>query len=334
MISVILPVYNSAPWIGRCVESILAQTFRDFELIIVDDGSTDETPLLLEQFARADQRTRLIREEHRGVTGAFNRGLEEARGEFIARMDADDEMLPQRLEKQIDFLGKNPGTGVVSCLVQHGGHPEMQKGYSVYIDWINTLITPDQIALNRFVEAPVANPSVLFRRALAEQLGSYRHGNFPEDYELWLRWMDAGVRIAKVPEVLLTWNDPPTRLSRTDDRYSDEAFQRAKAGYLAKFIRENLGGRKLWLCGAGRITRQKSALLVAENLPVGGYVDVDPKKIGKQYAGFPVVGIDGIPGKETAYVVSYVANRGAREDIREMLLEKGFAEGADFILAG
>ncbi len=316
------------------MQSILAQTYRDFELIIVDDGSTDETPLLLERLAQSDPRIRLIRKVHSGVTDTFNRGLQEAWGTFIARMDADDEMLPQRLEKQLDFLEKNPGIGVASCLVQHGGDPQAQEGYGVYISWINTLVTPEQIALNRFVEAPVANPSVMFRKTLSDQLGSYLHGDFPEDYELWLRWMKAGVQIAKVPEVLLTWNDPPTRLSRTDDRYSDDAFQRAKVYYLREFLSEQLRGRKLWLCGAGRITRRKSALLLAEKLPVGGYVDVDPKKIGKQYDGLPVVGVEGIPPKETAYVISYVANRGAREDIRKMLREKGFAEGADFILAG
>lgn len=335
-VSILLPVFNAASTIEAAVRSCLSQSFTDFELIVIDDGSTDETPAILKQLAANDPRMQILSLPHAGVANAFNEGIKSAKGKFIARMDADDEMFPERIEKQIAFLEQHPEIGVVSCLVQHGGDPEKQEGYATHIHWINSLISPEAIALNRFIESPVCNPSVLFRAELVNKYGACREGNFPEDYEMWLRWMDNGVCFQKIPEVLFTWNDLPGRLTRNDPRYSAEAFERAKTGYLAEFITDQnmRKDRPLFLCGAGRITRKKSAFLVASGLEIGGYVDIDPGKIGRNYNGIPVIGLEQLPPKEKAYVVSYVSNRGAREDIRKILSGKGFTEGADFVMAG
>src|SRR6185436_16591977 len=108
---------------------------------------------------------------------------------------------------------ENRPIGLVGCLVEFGGDRSASEGYALHVDWINALTTPDEIALNRFVESPLAHPSVMFRRELVEKHGGYRAGDFPEDYELWLRWMEAGARMGKVPRVLLTWQDGPGRLS-------------------------------------------------------------------------------------------------------------------------
>lgn len=335
-VSIILPVYNAAPSIKAAINSCLAQTFSDFELIIIDDGSTDDTLSILKKLASNDNRIKIISNPHKGIVESLNLGILESKGNFIARMDADDEMFPQRIEKQIEFLKNNPSIGLVSCLVEHGGDSKSQEGCALHVNWINSIITSEEIELNRFVESPIAHPSVLFRKEICDQHGSYRDGNFPEDYELWLRWMDEGIKIAKLPEILLRWNDLPKRLSRTDARYSNEAFQRIKAGYLAEFITEQIksNGRKLWLCGAGRITRQKSAFLIASGLEIGGFVDVDPNKIGKVLNGFPVISLEELPNKKESYVVSYVGNRGAREDIRRDLKIRGLVEGMDFVMAG
>lgn len=341
-VSIILPVYNGASTINDAVDSCLAQTFPDFELIIIDDGSTDETSSILKKLSSQDNRIKIISNSHRGIVESLNHGIQTVSSGLnqkeilIARMDADDELFPQRIEKQVEFLKNNPEIGLVSSLVEHGGDAKSQEGYALHVNWINSIITSEEIELNRFVESPLAHPSVMFRKEICERLGNYRDGNFPEDYELWLRWMDAGIKMGKVPEVLLRWNDLPKRLSRTDGRYSNEAFQKIKAGYLAEFITEQIksSGRKLWLCGAGRITRQKSAFLIASGLEIGGFVDVDLNKIGKVLNGFPVISLEELPKKKEAYVVSYVGNRGAREEIRRDLKIRGFEEGLDFVMAG
>ena len=333
-VSVILPVYNSEAHVEIAVKSVLSQSFPDFELVAVDDGSTDNTSFLLKKFAEKDSRVQVITLAHAGVARAMNAGMEAATGKYIARMDADDVMHELRLEKQIEFLEANENIGVVSSLVKHGGDASAQEGYRLHVEWLNTLIMHEEIFRNRFVDSPVANPSVMFRRELVEKFGGNCDGNFPEDYEMWLRWMDHGVRFEKIPEVLLTWNDPPTRLTRNDERYSPENFNRIKAGYLARHVRAQLRDREVWLCGAGRVTRKRSDFFLEEKIPVAGYIDIDKSKAGKFQNHLPVISVEGIPPKEKSFIVSFVASRGAREEIRKWLRENKFEEGRDFVLAG
>lgn len=335
MISIVLPVYNSEQTIAAAIQSCLGQSYTDLELIVVNDGSNDRTLAIANEFAGTDQRVRVIDGAHAGVTAAFNTGLSAAHGTYIARMDADDVMHADKIAKQVQFLDRHPAVGVVSCLVQHGGNRETQEGYARHIDWINSLITHEQMALNRFIDSPVCNPSVMFRRELVAQHGAAREGDFPEDYELWLRWMDAGVRFEKIPEILFTWNDLPSRLTRNDKRYSPAAFERAKIAYLVNFIRwNNPAGRPVYVCGGGRITRRKSRLLIESGLAIGAYVDIDPARVGSGFEGIPVIGLDDLPERASAYVVNFVSVRGAREELHRLLERKHFREGPDFISAG
>jgi glycosyltransferase involved in cell wall biosynthesis len=225
----LMPLFNAEATAEAAIQSIVEQTYTDWELLAVDDGSTDGTLDLLSAWATRDKRIRVCRRPHGGIVSTLNAGLELATGTFIARMDADDVPLTDRFEKQLDFLNRHPDIGVVGCRVTFGGDASSGAGYATHVDWVNALINPEDLSLNRFVEAPVAHPSVLFRADLPRRYGGYRDGDFPEDYEPWLRWMDAGVRLGKLPEPLLIWKDPPTRLSRNHARYSVDAFYRLKA---------------------------------------------------------------------------------------------------------
>ena len=192
------------------------------------------------------------------------------------------------------------------------------------------------MAVNRFVEQPVVNPSVLFRRELVARHGGYRDGDFPEDYELWLRWLDAGVRLAKVPRVLLTWHDAPTRLTRTDARYAPDAFFRVKAEWIARELARSGEGRDVWVWGAGRHTRKRAAGLERWGVRIAGYIDVDVKKTGRGIGGtgLPVIGERELPAPGKSVVLSYVTTRGARDYNRARLRERGYVEGHDFWMAG
>jgi cellulose synthase/poly-beta-1,6-N-acetylglucosamine synthase-like glycosyltransferase len=263
---------------------------------------------------------------------ALHAGLATARGELIARMDADDVAHPERLTAQCAFLDSEPALGLVGSLVDFGGDGAAQAGYALHVAWLNQLVTPEAIALNRFVESPLAHPSVMFRRELPIHHGSYRTGDFPEDYELWLRWLDAGVRMAKVPRVLLTWHDAPTRLSRSDSRYSPEAFFRTKAPWIARELARTAPDRPLWIWGAGRPTRQRARELELHGRRIAGYVDIDPKKATPALGGHgpAVVAPERIPPE--AFVLGYVSSRGARELIRAALVTSGRIEGRDFLM--
>lgn len=335
-ISVVMPVFNAAATVGRAVRSVRAQTREDWELIVVDDGSDDETAEAVAAAAGGDGRVKVLRRGREGIAAALNAGIAAARGEFLARMDADDEMYPERLDAQAGFLEEkgNAGVGLVSCLVEFGGDRVANAGYALHVDWINGLVTPEEIALNRFVESPLAHPSVMFRRACVERSGGYRAGDFPEDYELWLRWMEAGERMAKVPRVLLRWNDSAGRASRVEARYAEDAFYRVKAEYVARELARVGGGREVWVWGAGRPTRKRAGELEKWGVRIAGYVDVDPKKWTRSIGGtgVAVVGPEAMKGPGEIFVLGYVSARGARELIRGELKGRRFEEGTDFLM--
>jgi glycosyltransferase involved in cell wall biosynthesis len=263
---------------------------------------------------------------------ALNRGLQACRGEFIARLDADDEMRPSRLAAQVLALREQAGWGLVSCRVEFGGDARAQAGYADHVRWLNEQIQPAQLRLARFVESPMAHPSVMWRRAISDAHGAYRDGDFPEDYELWLRWFEAGVEMGKVAAALLVWHDSPGRLSRVDSRYRPEAFFRLKAAFMARELVRTAGGRAVWIAGAGRPTRRRAAELETHGVTIAGYLDVDPRKIGQRIEGRPVVGPGELPDQAAAVVLSYVGNRGARDKVRRLLAAQGRAEGRDFWL--
>ncbi|MGL5891786.1 MAG: glycosyltransferase family 2 protein [Bacteroidia bacterium] len=334
-VSVLMPGYNAEASLLQALNSIRVQTFADLEILIWNDGSDDRSAEILDAAALSDERIRLFGTANNfGIVHALNGLIAEARAPLLARMDADDVMHPQRIEKQFEMMQLQPQCGLVSCIVAHGGNEISQKGYAEHITWLNTLRTPEEIKLNRFVESPLAHPSVMFRAELVTQLGGYRKGDFPEDYELWLRWLNAGVEMRKAEEKLLIWNDPPNRLSRISAYCSPDAFSRIKAVYLATEINRIAASRAIWLCGAGRITRRRSNYLLQQGISIAGYIDVNPELNGKTAGGFPVIAPQQIPPPENCIVVSYISNRGARTEIARMLEEKGFVNGKDYILAG
>jgi glycosyltransferase involved in cell wall biosynthesis len=333
-VSVLLPVYNSESTLSEAIDSILSQTFEDFEFIAVDDGSSDNSADILNRYVKIDPRVKVISIPHQGIVPALNMGLQEVNGTFIVRMDADDHSHPERLQQQVQYLKNNNDIGLVSCLVDFLGDTKSQAGYYRYVKWINRQISQHDISLNQFVESPIAHPTVMFRKELISEYGTYRNGDFPEDYELWLRWLSKGVKMAKIPETLLSWRDLPDRLSRTDQRYRFEAFYKIKAIYLASWLKENnIHHPDVMIWGAGRTTRKRADILKNYGINITAWIDIDPNKIGYEVAGIPVIAKEDIPDRDSVFVLGYVGRHGARKDILKYLESKNFTPGKDVIFA-
>ncbi len=333
-ISVLLPVRDAASTLAAAIRSIQAQHFGNFELLVLDDGSTDGSLELATSLAAGAQRIIPVPLPPRGIAATLNSGLELARGKYIARMDADDLCHPLRLGLQARFLETHPRVGLVSCLVGFGGDRSQAGGYARHVDFVNSLVSHRDMALHRFRESPLAHPSVLFRRELPQDFGGYAEGPFPEDYELWLRWFEAGLRFAKVRQELLVWNDSPGRLSRVHPNYEVERFHRIKAGYLARHLfRINPFHPEVILFGAGRESRKRAGLLQEHSIKISAYLDLDPRKVGNRINGCPVLHRDSLPAPGAAFGLSFLAGHGAAEALARYLASRGWVMGRHFLLA-
>jgi glycosyltransferase involved in cell wall biosynthesis len=333
LVSVVLPFRNAAPTLEECLGSIARQNFGDYEVVAVDDRSEDASRKIVEEAAERDSRIRIVSSEDKGLVGALNTGLEASRGEFIARMDADDVMLPSRLRQQSGALRSDPRLDLVACMVESFPGESVQVGLQEYLRWQNGCVSPGEIRDNLFVEAPFVHPSVMYRRQVVLKSGGYRDGDFPEDYELWLRLAEQGAVMTKLPEVLLRWRDRPDRLTRTDPRYSRDAFDRIRAEYLARDSRLN-GGRELFFWGAGRRTRVRARHLIAAGLIPSSWVDIDPRKIGRSIEAVPVLPPSSLDRQPRPFVLVLVTSHGARELIASDLSALGYEIGRDYLPVG
>jgi len=320
------------PYLTEAIESVLAQTANGWECILVDDGSTDGSGRIASGFSDTDRRFRLISTRHAGLVEALNIGLEACRGEYIARMDADDRMLPERLARQAAFLDAAPDVALVSSLVRtfrdSGAAPP--GGMREYERWLNSVVTPKEIEENFFVESPFAHPSVMMRAAAIRAAGGYADNDWAEDYDLWMRLRVAGGKFAKIPEVLLEWRDGAGRMSRNDNRYSPDNFLRLKARYLPGI---HLAGRaEVTVWGAGRGGRRWRRELAAAGIVVSRFIDIDPRKIGRTVHGAPVLPPEALQvHRHGDFILATVGSRDARGIIRARLLEMGYVELKDFL---
>jgi len=228
LVTVLMPVYNGELYLAQAIESILKQTFGDFEFVIINDGSTDGTEQMLEEYRHRDGRIRIHHQGNRGLGDALNTGLELAQGLYVARMDADDRSQPQRLAKQVAFMDAHPGVSVCGTWVKTTG----DAGGDVW-----RYPTDDgTIRCRLLFESVLAHPSVIMRSGLFTETGlDYRLEYSPcEDYDLWVR-ASAHCRFSNLPEVLLLRRLHGSQLTQRDlDRlsYNSSRVRLAQLGRL------------------------------------------------------------------------------------------------------
>jgi len=328
-ISVIIPFFNAEKTIKKALKSIQFQSFKNFECILIDNNSNDSSCKIAQQFVDNDSRFRLTSEKKQGVMHASNAGYKASKGEYIARMDADDWSYPDRLKLQNEFLDNNTEYGAVATMVKHISHSEYTGGMARFVEWSNSIISYNDILNNQFIELPIVNPTAMWRRSTAEQNGMYLSGDFPEDYEMWLRWLSNGVKIKKLDAILLDWYDSDTRLTRTDSIYSDTAFYNIKTKYLAIWLKKhNPFHPKVAVWGASRISRKRANLLKKHGIEICCYIDTKPNR----QIDYKVYYYKNIPSPNEIFVLTYIKQKEARDEIRVYLPQKGFVEGKNFLL--
>jgi glycosyltransferase involved in cell wall biosynthesis len=320
-----MPVRNEERFLGVALRSLIAQTFADWELVVVDDGSTDATPRILADAAACDRRIRVISTGGEGLVAALNRGLAACRAPLVARMDGDDVAHPRRLGEQVAYMAANGDVGLVACSFRHFPRHEVAMGMAGYESWQNGLLTHEAIMADLFVESPFVHPSVMFRSRAVQAVGGYREKGWAEDYDLWLRLAAAGTRFARLAEPLFFWRERPDRATRTSADYSADAFRLCKLHHLRNgFLK---GEHEVILAGAGREGRAWRRILADVGILVSCWVDVDPRKLGRTLHGAPVLAMDRVKADGVKLLMT-VGVRGARSVVREWASQAGFEEGA------
>jgi len=329
-ISVLVPAFNAARTLESALNSVRRQSDVDWECIVVDDGSTDETRALAAAFAREDARVRVVARNHGGIVAALQAGIAECRAPLVARFDADDLMSRQRLQLQRAALDQSPSIAAMGCHVRLFPRATLRERRIDYESWLRSMSTPAQVQREAFVECPIAHPSLMIRAKVLREFG-YRDRGWPEDYDLVLRLLHSGQRIGVVPRRLLHWRDSAARLSRTSEAYSIAAFVECKAEFLARGFLAASDRYLLW--GFGDTGKALANALARRGKHPAAIIELHPGRIGQLIRGVPVVAPGALPGLPSCPLLVSVAGLGPRREIRAALTAMGFHELSDYVCA-
>ncbi len=251
-ISVIMPAYNAEAYIGEAIDSILAQTFSDFELLVIDDGSSDSTPEIIESYS--DPRVRLVRNPHNmGVARTLNHGLDLAVGEYIARMDADDIALPERFARQVAFMDAHPEVAVCACAISFFGASRGTRFFSTL---------PGQLKVDLLFGNCFAHPTVMLRAALFGREGYRYDPSFSrmEDFDLWCRVAEKHA-LAAIPEILLSYRIHPNQITQNPTPENTEQRRAIAERHLAQLgLADDAGAETFIASCLGRLPHDEESL--------------------------------------------------------------------------
>lgn len=314
-ISILLPVFNTAKYLPECLDSILAQTESDWELLAIDDFSTDESWTILQAYQKRDARVKAFQNTEKGIIPALRLAYSKSIGQFITRMDSDDVMAVEKLQA-LKALLLHYGRGVVATgLVKYFSEVGVKDGYRRYETWLNELSLSQTNFTEIYKECSIASPCWMLHRGDLEQCGAFQSDIYPEDYELCFRFYEQGFQPVCHPKILHHWRDYPTRTSRTDANYADNHFLDLKLHYFLKLDKKE---QPLCLWGAGRKGKQIAKALQRRGVPFQWFCDT-VTKIGKDIYGVTLQPYQAIARLENPQIIIAVAAPDAQSSIRQFL---------------
>ncbi len=321
LVSVLMPVKNAAPFLEACVQSILAQTHTRWELLAVDDGSTDESLQLLKQWATTDARISVLTNTGAGIIDALRLAYSRSKGMLITRMDADDRMAPIKLETLVKKLTQHgPGHLATGC-VQYFSNAELGEGYRNYEAWLNGLTAQGSNFTDIYRECVIPSPCWMVYRTDLDRCVAFEPSVYPEDYDLCFRFYQQKLTVIPCKEVLHHWRDHASRTSRNHPNYADNRFLELKLHWFLQLDHDPTRTLVLW--GAGQKGKALARMLIQQDVPFC-WVCNNPKKIGKDIFGITMQSVEDFPCNENEQYIVAVAEPAQREAIRSKTGTSGF----------
>ena len=330
LISVIMPIKAFTEFTLSAIDSVLTQTHTNLELIVV--GQSDIAGLMAQ--LPDDSRIRGYARSAPGITGALNTGLENCSGDYIARMDEDDICAPERLQTQLAFALSHPELGLIGARIQFFDDTKaIGTGNQRYAQWLNALCSATEIERACLIESPIPHPTFFAHRKIWQTIGPYRDCSWPEDYDFILRAWLLGIAMGKPEAVLLKWREHANRLTRTDSRYSREAFIKAKAWAITQPGSPVNTKRGIWICGTGRNSRYWHDALKDAGAQIKGFVDLDNASPKTCKRDLPVINYKTLAKLwDDELVVSAIGNDKARHALLKWFAQLGRTADADYVI--
>jgi glycosyltransferase involved in cell wall biosynthesis len=317
MVSIIMPVKNGVPFIEECIQSVQGQIYRNWQLVVVDDHSEDQTKAVVRSITKSDSRVMLFNNQGSGIIAALQTGYYQARGNYITRMDADDIMAPDKLDKLRQLLLGTSKPTVAVAKVKYFSSGRLGNGYRQYQDWLNLQIDQKNQFKEIYKECVIPSPCWMTTRATLDLCNAFDSELYPEDYDLCFRFYEHSLKVEGSNEVLHYWRDHPGRASRISEDYADNSFLNLKLNYFLKL--DHNPGVPLILWGAGKKGKTLARLLTERGI---GFVwgTNNPNKIGHAIRGVLLQDIDIIMSRhKLCQVLIAVASPQEQKDIRDQL---------------
>jgi len=315
-VSILMPVYNEALYLQECLNSIIAQDELNWELIAVDDFSTDNSWTILTQYASQDHRIKCLKNHQKGIIPALRLAFEISIGDMITRMDADDIMPKEKISSLKSLLHKRGQSHVATGLVKYFSEKEIQGGYQSYEKWLNDLSLSETNYSEIYKECVIPSPCWMIYRSDLIKCGSFSSDIYPEDYDLCFRLRNAGIKIATVKEIMHYWRDHESRISRNGENYADNKFLDLKMYHF--ILNDHKKDKQLVLWGAGKKGKLIAQELNQKNIPFH-WVCNNASKIGHNIYDVILRSARDFPLGENQQVIMAVAQKNAGLEIVERL---------------
>ncbi len=327
LISIVMPFKNTAVFLEECIQSILSQSYENWELIAVNDHSTDNSEQIIQAISDGDMRISVLQNEGSGIISALQTAYKQSVGGFITRMDSDDIMPHRKLETLLKNLQKH-GKGYLSTgLVSYFSEKGISEGFHNYEQWLNKLTSSGLNFTELYKECVIPSPCWMIYREDFDACGGFNSDTYPEDYDLVFRFYKSGLKCTPCNDILHLWRDYTTRTSRTDPNYADNGFLVLKTHYFLALSYNNTKPLALW--GAGKKGKFIARKLIEANIAFTWVCD-NPKKLTKQIYNHGLCRVEDVEElKEMQHVIS-IAQPAAQIQIKNQLNSLGLQPMKDY----